>query len=301
MDGFRHSRSLSESKIYQKSSKKIVIKNYGKACVPAGVGLVVKRPTYCLSKFYSNISPMEGVLSKKLRVGCKGKGKEQEIQSLPGSTQPSDERCKILFSIEAGLKNSESFCVDEKVKVAFNALNQLANFNGEISQVVLGIRGIFEQFSASCRNHKEEVKNIKSELNEYKQTLKILTKRFKKLAFENLSLTEKASIIENRYLNLKESQKSLKKEIEEKNNLIENFENKKERVIEDMKLFKRLRKKLTSVQDFDDIEELVNHIEGNDKVHDKFLNFSSIDLNSERFIKDSPNHKKSQSSSIVYF
>lgn len=295
MNKTKHSRSLSESKIYKKNSN-IIIKNTNKPSSPAKLDQGIKKSVYCLSKFYNNISPMNLVLNKKF-----AENHNPKTQILAESTEPSDERSKILNLIEINLKKSESFSIDERVKVGLYALTQLSNFNGQISHIVLGIQGIFEQFSASCRNHKEEVKNIKCELNEYKQTLKILTKRFKKLAFENLDLTEKASIIENRYMKSKEAQRILKKEIEEKNQLIENLENNKERVLEDMKLYKRLKKKLTSAQDFDEIEELVNHLEGADKVPDKLFNFPSIDLNSDTFNKDSPNHKKSQSFSIIYF
>lgn len=294
MNYSKHSRSLSEVKISEKTGKRMKFKIEPRASFKLNKNF--KSSAYSLSKFYGNFTPIYSSFGKKINDnGC------SVIQVVPESTEPTEERIKLLRSIEKNIKCSEKLLVDDKIKVAIDSLTQLSEYSSQIFKIAIGIRDIIEQYIKSQKDNNEEVKNMKKELNEHKQTLKIFSKRFKKLAFENLNLNEKLTETENKYIYIKEIQKSLKKELKEKNQYISTLENNKIKPPDNISLYKNSRKKLTNNTDFNEIQELVDNIGSIDKVSDKIMNFSSIELNSEIMAKDSPAHKKSQSSFIVYF
>lgn len=294
MDHSKHSRSLSETKIKEKTGKGMKVKAQPRISFKINKNL--KNSAYSLSKFYSNATPIYSSLYKKFNESGLSM-----TQVHPESTEPSEERIKLLKSIERNIKCSEKLLIDDKIKVAIDSLTQLSEFSSQIFVILIGIRDIIEQYTKFQKDNSEEVKNMKKELNEHKQTLKIFSKRFKKLAFENLNLNEKLTESENKYIYLKDIHKSLKQELKEKNQYIEILENNKDKLAEDIKIFRNFKKKLTNMTDFNEIQELVDHLDGIGKVSDKTMNFSSIELNSEIMAKDSPNHKKSQSSFLVYF
>ena len=265
---------------------------------PSQFSRVFQSPAYCLSKLNNSKSTL---LSSCPKVKIfKTPLKDSPFKNQ--STEPSEERGKHLLNIENLLKTIESFTLEEKFRVGMEVLGQLGKINDQIGSIITSVREIIESYFKKLHEKGEEVNNLKSELNQDRQSLKILKKRFKKIAIENLSINDNYMELEDRYYQGKAKRGKMKNEIKFKDLNVLNLQNEIESLNKKIESYKRLGSKLRDITDLEGFLLFKERFKNETAEKDLDLcNFSSIDKNSDPFRKDSSKHIKSMSSSVIYF
>ena len=178
---------------------------------------VFQSPAYCLSKLHNSKSTLNSSCPKVKTLKTPLKTSPFKNQS----TEPSEERGKHLLNIENLLKTIENFTIEEKFRVGMEVLGQLGKVNDQIGSIIMSVRGFIDNYFKKLHEKGEEVNNLKNELNQDRQSLKILKKRFKKIAIENLSINDNYVELEDRYYKGKAKRSKMKNEIKMKDlNLI---------------------------------------------------------------------------------
>jgi hypothetical protein len=147
---------------------------------------IFQSPAYCLSKL-QNSKPGFNSSVTKTKIGS-SPAKDQSFKNQ--STEPSEERGKHLSNLENLLKSTENNTIDEKFRVVMDVLCQLSKTQNQVGQIIAMVKEILENYLKKMQEKAEQVNNLKSELTQDRQSLKILKKRFKKVAIENLSIND---------------------------------------------------------------------------------------------------------------
>lgn len=147
-------------------------------------------PTYSLSK------PREYTIQNStINMSKSNIFKEPEARSYSlvkqstGSTESHSDRYKEFISLEARLNLlNKSKSPEENYEEVKNIWTELIKIPLPISNLLATIKTKVEEFVEQLQSQLAECRNTISSFEETKHTLKILKKRFKKLALENLEV-----------------------------------------------------------------------------------------------------------------
>lgn len=130
------------------------------------------------------------------------------------STQPSDKRLKDIAALEKKLIYSTSTENNLKFKysLAQEAWKDLLALKNPANNLLFLIKTIVEEWVGFIEKNSENSIAFEEELTENKQTLKILKKRFKKVAAEVLEISEKLEKKNEKLQDLKEKNRKIIKE-----------------------------------------------------------------------------------------
>ena len=258
---------------------------------------VFQPPSYSHSKMQNSKSALSFVSSKAKTHSTPVK----DVSFKNKSTEPSEDRSKNLLSIENLLKTTENLTIEEKFKVAMEVLGNLGKVSNKIGSIIMPIREVIESYYKVLLEKGESANNLKNELTQDRQSLKILKKRFKKVAIENLSINDNYVELEDRYYKGKAKRSKMKNEIKLKDLNIFNLQNDIVKLNKKIDLYKRLGNKLKDITDLEGFllfREKFKH-ETADKNID--YNYCSVDKSTDHHGKDSSKHIKSMSSSVIFF
>lgn len=258
---------------------------------------VFQPQSYSLSKMQNSKSTLTLGCSKSTTHSTPIK----DVSFKNKSTEPSEDRSKNLLTIENLLKTTENLTIEEKFKVAIEVLGNLGKISGQIASIVLSVREVVESYVKILLEKGESANNLKKELTQDRQSLKILKKRFKKVAIENLSINDNYVELEDRYYKGKAKRSKMKNEIKLKDLNIFNLQNDIMKLNKKIDLYKRLGNKLTEITDLQGFILFREKFKHETAEKNLDLNYSPIDKNPELYYKESSRHIKSMSSSIIFF
>ena len=170
-------------------------------------------PVYSLSKLNqikSETSSPTKVHSMTLKVIPNFKFTKENIKE---PLNFSLDQPKEIQALESKLVNIDKLKqVSEKYKLVLEVWPDLAKLANPMNNILVYIKKTFEEIITNYESLIFDLSKLNSELMETKHTLKILQKRFKKIALENLEINEKLNNKENFIIELKEKhKKSIKK------------------------------------------------------------------------------------------
>lgn len=208
------------------------------------------------------------------------------------STDSLSERPKGVLLIENKLNLLSSAAPSkEKFKEIQEVWEELNKITSPLNSVLRKIKNGTEEYICFIESQLEEYKKTNEDYEETKNTLKILKKRFQKIALENLEINNLIVDKENKYLMAKERIKNMKADHKAEINKREGTI----KCLNDEKKFMKIRLKsqkdklravselfaeIKSGKNIIQIEEKVNSLNSliNDKELVELVNISSIDI-----------------------
>ena len=170
-------------------------------------------PVYSLSKLNqikSETSSPTKVHSMTLKVIPNFKFTKENIKE---PLNFSLDQPKEIQALESKLVNIDKLKqVSEKYKLVLEVWPDLEKLANPMNNILVYIKKTFEEIITNYESLIFDLSKLNSELMETKHTLKILQKRFKKIALENLEINGKLNNKENFIIEIKEKhKKSIKK------------------------------------------------------------------------------------------
>ena len=162
-------------------------------------------PSYSMAKLLvSKKTKPEPNTEQKSEINTSTKQKFRKIETIE-STQASDEGLRDINILEAKLNSTANIeNIKHKYQVAQEVWSGLVAINSPISNILANIQGIVGKWVEFLERKAEQSDITLRELDENKLTLKILKKRFKKMAAEILQGNEEIIKREQKYGELKE-------------------------------------------------------------------------------------------------
>ena len=217
------------------------------------------------------------------------------FKQTTGSTETYSDRKKEILELEqkaALLKSNEN--PEEKFLDIMEIWSLAVSISSPISQLFSILKEEIEETFKSFQSKFHQATSILAEHKETKQTLKILKKRFQKLAFENLEVTNNIKEKENSLFRAKEKIKSLREKIEkdskDKNSKIQLLQTDLESYISETKdlrqrtfsmrfQVKSLKSLIKAIQHSEDLqpsskEKLLSVLHKSDKSHIRSISIS---------------------------
>ena len=162
------------------------------------------------------------------------------FKQISDSTETNSDRKKEILELEQKvslLKNIEK--PEEKYFNIMEIWSQAVSITSPISQLFSMLKPELEETFKTFQSKLSQTASITADHQETKQTLKILKKRFQKLAFENLDVTNQIKEKENSLFRAKAKIKTLRekleKELKEKNLQIQELKTELESYISEAK------------------------------------------------------------------
>ena len=197
------------------------------------------KSTYSLSKNRESI--VNHVNSETpMNIAFKDSLSRSYFKQISDSTETNSDRKKEILELEQKvslLKNIEK--PEEKYFNIMEIWSQAVSITSPISQLFSMLKPELEETFKTFQSKLSQTASITADHQETKQTLKILKKRFQKLAFENLDVTNQIKEKENSLFRAKAKIKTLRekleKELKEKNLQIQELKTELESYISEAK------------------------------------------------------------------